>query len=182
MEFRPPKSSDNRCRAQISWAIRCPSISPKAVYAISQQIDNLSNLPFTPSFQASNLVPGQYVYVTTPAFTVTGLNRYPLPNTLTLVPQSIDGICDGAGQQRRLRLCTRSSLASYDLFPNLAGQQGASNLISRAQLRRCMCTDNAQMLNGALRRLRWVRRCAFMDWSSTTRGRCAWIAIWWTRE
>jgi len=125
-----------------------PFDTSKAVYAISQQIDNLASLPFTPSFQASNLVPGQYVYVTTPAFTVTGLNRYPLPNTLTLVPQSIDGTVTTMASDGGFDMYT-VSLASYDLFTNLAGQPAQASLISQPSIVQVYVDGNAQMLNGA---------------------------------
>jgi hypothetical protein len=125
-----------------------PFDSSKAVYAISQQIDNLANLPFTPSFQASNLVPGQYVYVTTPAFTVTGLNRYPVPNTLTLEPQSIDGTVAAVSSSGGFDVYT-VSLASYDLFTNLAGQPAQASLISEPSIVQVYVDGNAQMLNGA---------------------------------
>lgn len=122
--------------------------SSKAVYAISQQIGNLASLPFTPSFQASNLVPGQYVYVTTPAFTVKGLNNYPVPNTLTLVPQNIDGTVTAVSSSGGFDVYT-VSLASYDLFANLADQPGQASLISEPSVVQVYVDGNAQMLNGA---------------------------------
>ena len=104
----------------------------KATFSISQQYSNLANLPFTPNFEGSNLVPGQNVYITTPASTVTGFNRYPLANTMTLMPQTVDGVVTAIDSSGDFDVYT-ITLASYDLFPALAGQQGATNLISAPQ-------------------------------------------------
>lgn len=104
----------------------------KATFSISQQYSNLANLPFTPNFEGSNLVPGQNVYITTPASTVTGFNRYPLANTMTLMPQTVDGVVTAIDSSGDFDVYT-ITLASYDLFPALAGQQGTTNLISAPQ-------------------------------------------------
>ena len=104
----------------------------KATFSISQQYSNLANLPFTPDFQSSNLVPGQNVYITTPASTVTGINSYPLANTMTLMPQTVDGVVTAIDSSGDFDVYT-ITLASYNLFPALAGQQGATNLIGEPQ-------------------------------------------------
>ena len=99
----------------------------QAVFGVSQ-FSNLASLPFTPAFAYANLVPGQNVYITTPAATVTGINRYPLASTMTLMPQTLDGTVIGQDSSGGFNVYT-ISLASYDLFPALAGQQGSNNLL-----------------------------------------------------
>jgi hypothetical protein len=103
----------------------------KAAFSISQQYSNLASLPFTPGFQGSNLVPGQNVYITTPGATVTG-TYYPLASTMTLMPQTVDGVVTAMDSSGDFDVYT-ITLASYNLFPALAGQQGATNLISVPQ-------------------------------------------------
>jgi hypothetical protein len=103
----------------------------KAVFSISQQYSNLANLPFTPDFQGSNLVPGQNVYITTPGATVTG-TYYPLAGTMTLMPQTVDGVVTAMDSSGDFDVYT-ITLASYNLFSGLAGQHGATNLIGVPQ-------------------------------------------------
>lgn len=100
----------------------------QAVFGVSQQFSNLPSLPFTPAFEYANLVPGQNAYITTPAATVTGINRYPLASTMTLMPQTLDGTVIAQDSSGGFDVYT-ISLASYDLFPALAGQQGSNNLL-----------------------------------------------------
>jgi hypothetical protein len=120
----------------------------KAAFSISQQYTNLASLPFTPNFQASNLVPGQNVYITMPASTVTGINRYPLANTMTLMPQTVDGVVTAMDSSGDFDVYT-ITLASYNLFPALAGQQGATNLISVPQRIVVYADGNASLASTA---------------------------------
>lgn len=120
----------------------------KATYNISQQMSNLANLPFTPSFTSSNIVPGQQVYVTTSASTVTGVNHYPVSNTITLVPQSINGTVTAVSSSGGFDIYT-VSLASYDLFTDLASQPGQTTLIGQPNTVQVYVDESAQLLNGA---------------------------------
>jgi hypothetical protein len=121
----------------------------KATYSISQVMSNLANLPFTPVFASSNIVPGQQVYVTTPASTVTGINHYPMSNTITLAPQSIDGTVTAVSSSGGFDVYT-VSLASYDLFSDLASQPGQTSLIGQPNLVQVYVDDSTQLLNGAV--------------------------------
>src|ERR1700733_2654079 len=55
------------------------------VFQISGQFPNLQNLPFVPSFNASNMVAGQNVDITSANFLLAG-GTYTPANTVTLVP------------------------------------------------------------------------------------------------
>jgi hypothetical protein len=101
-----------------------------ASFAVSGAFSNLSNLPFTPNFTAANIVPGQYLYVTSPSFTQTGMYNYPLANTVTLMAQTLDGVVTDVSSNGDFNVYT-ITLAPYDLFVDLAGQPGASNLIGQ---------------------------------------------------
>jgi hypothetical protein len=61
-----------------------------AVFQTSGQLANLGSLPFVPSFNASNMVPGQEVYVSIASFSFNA--PYPLATTMTLMPQTINGM------------------------------------------------------------------------------------------
>ena len=65
-------------------------------FQVSGQLSNLESLPFTPTFGADNMVPGQTVYVSTPAFADTG-SYNAVANTITLVPQTVNGTVTGVG-------------------------------------------------------------------------------------
>lgn len=97
-----------------------------ATYQISGQLTNLSTLPFTASFTAANMVPGQNIFVTTHATT----NNLPLQaTTLTLLPQTINGTISAISSNGNFTTYT-VTLAAYDLFPNLAGQSGQATLLT----------------------------------------------------
>jgi hypothetical protein len=97
--------------------------------AVSGGFTNLATLPFTPSFTAADLVPGQNIYMTTPKLSNAG-GGYPPANTATLMPQTLDGVVTSAGSSENFNLYT-ITLAPYDLFVNMAGQPGGTNLIAQ---------------------------------------------------
>ena len=99
-----------------------------AVFNISGQFTNLQNLPFIPTFNASNVVAGQNVDITSANFIIGGGVGTPA-NTITLSPQTIDGQIIASQQSGSFTDYT-VSLASYDLFPTLAVQQGQTTLLS----------------------------------------------------
>lgn len=117
-----------------------------ATFNISGQLTNLQNLPFAPSFTASNMVAGQYLGITTPIFVIDGPN-YTQPNTITLVPQAINGTVV-ASQPIGSFVDYTVSLAAYDLFPTLAVQQEpqASLLTNPSQVE-VYIDSNTQELN-----------------------------------
>jgi hypothetical protein len=97
-------------------------------FQVSGELSNLQALPFTPWFSADNMVPGQTVYVATPAFLDTGPYRA-VANTITLVPQTVNGTVSGVGISGAFSVYT-VSLAAYDLLSLLATQPGQTTLLT----------------------------------------------------
>jgi hypothetical protein len=117
-----------------------------AVFNISGQLTNLQNLPFVPSFAGSNMVAGQDVGITTPTFILDGSN-YTQPNTITLVPQTINGTVV-TSQPVGTFIDYTVSLASYDLFPTLAVQQEPqATLLNNPSQVEVYVDSNTQKLN-----------------------------------
>jgi hypothetical protein len=120
-------------------------IESSTVFQISGQFTNLQSLPFVPSFNASNMVAGQDVDVTSGAFVLVGGLGTPT-NTITLVPQTVDGQIVGSQQSGNFTDYT-VSLASYDLFPNLAVQQGQTTLLTNPSQMEVYVDSHTQQLN-----------------------------------
>jgi hypothetical protein len=116
-----------------------------AVFQSSGQFTNLQNLPFVPSFNSSNIVAGQNVDITSGNFSLVG-GVYTPANTITLVPQTINGTVVGSQQSGRFIDYT-VSLASYDLFPTLAVQQGQTALLNNPSQVEVYIDDSTQHLN-----------------------------------
>jgi len=89
-----------------------------AVFQISGQLANVQSLPFVASFNASNMVPGQNVDVSSAAFPAIG---YPQANTVTLIPQTVNATVIGSSTSGAFTDYA-VSLASYDLFATEAVQ------------------------------------------------------------
>jgi hypothetical protein len=116
-----------------------------AAFNISGQLTNLQNLPFVPSFTASNMVAGQNVGITSPTLSLVG-GVYTPANTITLVPQTINGTVV-AGQPIGSFVDYTVSLASYDLFPALAVQQGQTTLLNNPSQVEVYIDNSTQQLN-----------------------------------
>ncbi len=116
-----------------------------ASFNVSGQLTNLQNLPFVPSFNASNMVAGQNVDITSADFTLVG-PTYTAANTITLVPQTINGTVVGSQQSGSFTDYT-VSLASYDLFPTMAVQQGQTTLLTNPTQVEVYVDSNTQKLN-----------------------------------
>jgi hypothetical protein len=116
-----------------------------AAFNISGQLANLQNLPFVPSFNASNMVAGQNVDITSGTFLVGG-GTYTPANTITLVPQTINATVV-ASQQNGSFVDYTVSLASYDLFPTLAVQQGQTTLLNNPSQVEVYVDSSTQTLN-----------------------------------
>jgi Domain of unknown function (DUF5666) len=117
-----------------------------AVFQTSGQLTNLQNLPFSPSFTASNIVPGQNVYLTADTLISSGGYPYTPATTVTLMPQTVDGTILGSSIIGGFTDYT-VSLASYDLFPALAVQQGQAALLNNPSQVEVYVDSNTQMLN-----------------------------------
>jgi hypothetical protein len=116
-----------------------------AAFNISGQLTNLQNLPFVPSFNASNMVAGQNVDITSANFSIVGPTYTPA-NTIVLVPQTINGTVV-ASQQSGSFVDYTVSLASYDLFPTLAVQQGQTTRLNNPSQIEVYVDNNTQKLN-----------------------------------
>jgi len=99
-----------------------------AAFQISGRFTNLQSLPFVPSFNAANMVAGQNVDITSGTM-ILGGTTYTSANTITLIPQTINGTVEGVSTSGSFTVYT-VSLANYDLFPQLAVQQGQTTLLN----------------------------------------------------
>jgi hypothetical protein len=113
-------------------------------FRISGQLTNLGSLPFVPSFNASNMTPGQELYISTDAYFPNG--PYPPVITMTLMPQTINGTITASNQVGNFIDYT-VSLASYDLFPMLAVQPGQTTVENNPSQVEVYVDSNTQMLN-----------------------------------
>jgi hypothetical protein len=115
-----------------------------AVFQISGQLTNLGSLPFGASFSASNMVPGQEVYIS--AATIPPGGGYPVASTITLMPQIINGTVIASTQNGSFTDYT-VSLASYDLFPMLAVQPEQTTVENNPSQVEVYVDGNTQTLN-----------------------------------
>jgi Domain of unknown function (DUF5666) len=116
-----------------------------AAFNISGQLTNLQSLPFVPSFTASNMVAGQNVGITSPTLSLVG-GVYTPANTITLIPQTINATVMSSQPAGSFTDYT-VSLASYDLFPTLAVQQGQTTLLNNPSQIEVYVDSNTQLLN-----------------------------------
>jgi hypothetical protein len=124
-----------------------PEISfSNAVFGISGQLTNVQNLPFVASFNASNMVAGQNVDLSSQALSVTG-GVYTPANTITLIPQTIDATVVASNPSGGGFTDYTVSLAPYDLFPTLAVQPGQTTLLNNPSEIEVYVDSNTQKLN-----------------------------------
>jgi hypothetical protein len=98
------------------------------IFRISVDPSNLQSLPFTPTFDAASMVPGQNVSISSGAFAPTG-SYLAEATTITLMPQTINGTVVGSAGSGGFTIY-RVALSDYDLFPSLATQPGQSILLT----------------------------------------------------
>jgi len=89
-----------------------------ALFQTSGQLANLQNLPFVAAFNSSNLVAGQNIYMSFTTLPDCCGNPVGNAQTVTLIPQTINGTVFGSAVTGEFTDYT-VSLASYDLFPTL---------------------------------------------------------------
>jgi hypothetical protein len=113
-----------------------------AVFQISGQMTNLGTLPFTASFDATNMVAGQNIFVTTHVVS----NYAPWQAaTVTLLPQTINGTVSTISTSGSFTTYT-ISLPAYNLFPNLAVPQGQVALLANPSTVVVYVDNDTQML------------------------------------
>jgi len=114
-----------------------------ATSQISGQLTNLQTLPFVPTFNSSNMVDGQNVLFSTHGTSATFGESV---TTLTLLPQTINGTVSAISNEGNFTTYT-VTLASYDLFPNLAVQPAQTTLLTNPDTVVVYADSNTQTLN-----------------------------------
>ena len=114
-----------------------------SAFQTSGQMANVSTLPFTASFNATNMVPGQSIFVTNHA--TQKIAPYQA-TTVTLLPQTINGTVSAVSSSGSFTIYT-VSLAAYDLFPNFAVQPGQAALLTNPGSIVVYVDSNTQQLN-----------------------------------
>ena len=117
-----------------------------AIFQTSGQFRNVSNLPFTANFNASNIVAGQNTYISTHALSLSIGPTFVPATTVTLMPQTINGTVSAIGSEGGFTTYT-VTLASYNLFPQLAVQAGQTTLLTNPDTVVVYADSNTQMLN-----------------------------------
>jgi hypothetical protein len=117
-----------------------------AVFQTSGQLSNLQSLPFPASFNATNMVAGQNVFMTTHATSFSGGPLYVPIATLTLIPQTINGTVTAVSTSGDFSTYT-VTLASYDLIPSLAVQPGQTTLLTDPRAVTVYADSSTQLLN-----------------------------------
>jgi hypothetical protein len=116
------------------------------VAQISPRLTNLQNLPFAPVFTTANMVPGQSVSSTAHALTLQGGPTYVPATTITLMPQTINGMVTASASEGSFTTYT-ISLAPYDLILNLAVQPGQTSLLANPSTVVVYVDSSTQLLN-----------------------------------
>ncbi len=117
-----------------------------AAFAISGQLSNLQSLPFPASFTRVNMVPGQRILLTSHAPGFPNAPGYPPVATVTLLPQTLDGTVTAVSNDGGFATYT-ISLASYDLFADLAVQAGQTSLLQNPNTVVVYVDSGVQMQN-----------------------------------
>lgn len=119
-----------------------------AQFQISDAFKNLNDLPFTPTFTDANMVDGQNIYVTTHAVSALGAPAYVPATTVTLLPQTVNGTVTDISTSGGFTTYT-VQLASYNLFPALAAQNGQITQLTNPDSVVVYASNATQMLNSA---------------------------------
>jgi hypothetical protein len=115
-------------------------------FEISQQMSNLTSLPFQPSFTGGNMVAGQNIAPTFHEPNYGSSLTGPSPTTVTLLPQTIDATVSAIGSDGGFTTYT-VTLAAYDMFPQLAVQPGQTTLLTNPDAVVVYADSNTQMSN-----------------------------------
>jgi hypothetical protein len=117
-----------------------------ATFKISSRFSNLQQLPFTASFDLSSLASGQMLSVTWHATGSPNAPGYIPSATITLVPQTLNGTVQSISSEGDFDVYT-ISLASYDLFPQLAVEQLQTTVLNDPSTVVVYVDKNARRLN-----------------------------------
>jgi hypothetical protein len=122
--------------------------SCNAVYRIPRQFTNLSSLPFTPVFNAKATFVGQNVSTTTHASAYPNGGTYLAATAVTLLPQTVDGMVTAVGSDGAFTTHT-TSLASYDLVPDLVLEGGEVGILNDPSAVVVYADSNTQLVGTA---------------------------------
>jgi hypothetical protein len=119
-----------------------------ALFQTSGQLTNLQNLPFVATFNSSNLVAGQNIYMSFTTLPDCCGNPAGTAQTVTLIPQTINGTVFGSAVIGEFTDYT-VSLASYDLFPALTALQNPwqGTPLTNPNIVEVYVDNNTQLLN-----------------------------------
>jgi hypothetical protein len=121
------------------------SFDASTAFKLSREIRVPSNLPFSATFDSSNMIAGQNVSVASQVIVTSG-GTYTHATTITLVPQTINGTITGVSSSRGFTVYS-VSLAAYDLFPILAVQPGQTTALQNPSSVEVYVDSNTHMLN-----------------------------------
>jgi hypothetical protein len=144
------------------------------VFGFSNQLSNVQNIPFTPTFDSSSMFLGQNFSGLSSG--VPNAQSFVTVRTATLMPQTINGTVMAVSSQAGFSLYT-VSIAPYALVPTLQGDMGPINRLNSPATVTVYVDTNTQFLNstalntGALLRFRGL----LFDDSGTLRMDCAQI-------
>jgi len=116
------------------------------LFQVSAQLSNLSKLPFSPRFNASNIVAGQSIYVSTHAAEFPDAPDLVAVTTVTLVPQTINGTVTDVSSAGGFTTYT-VELASYATFTALAQQPGQTTILANPDSVVVYVDGNVRTLN-----------------------------------
>lgn len=116
-------------------------------FNISGQLSNVQQLPFAATFNAANMVPGQNVYLSSPAFvTCCGTQYFAPATTITLIPQTIDGTVLGSTLSGDFTVYA-VELSDSDPFTSLATQTGLPTLLTQPNQVQVYVDSSTRMLS-----------------------------------
>lgn len=117
-----------------------------ARFQISAALNNIQSLPFAAAFDATNMVAGQNLYISTHLTHFPNSPSYPAATTVTLLPQTLDGTISSVSTEGGFTTYT-ITLASYDPFVMLASQPGQTTLLQAPATVVVYTDGSTQMLN-----------------------------------
>ena len=121
------------------------SFDARTAFKLSGEIAVPSNLPFSATFDSSNMIAGQNVSVASQVIVTSG-GTSTHATTITLMPQTINGTITGVSSSGGFTVYS-VSLAAYDLFPILAVQPGQTTALQNPSSVEVYVDSNTQMLN-----------------------------------
>ena len=122
------------------------SFSDTTAFQITGQFTNVDSLPFTASFNGSNMVPGQNVAVYSQAITDFYGGQSTTATTMTLMPQTINATVVSSSTSGNSTVYS-AFLSPDDLFPALAVQPGQNTLLTNPGEVEVYVDSNTQKLN-----------------------------------